>query len=280
MCCFSRHVEHVAATRIFARPKKGGRQLLAYSMRFAAAEPLAMVLPIPVPPGAADDAVTFLALDGYEQLFDHLKAAFPPLEAVAGAPLARGAFAFAKPQRLEVHRVGAFEASFVPRPADFARLDPRFRLPQDVFAKLPQYADWGFAVFKLAAEKSPKSVHPMAFEFPRRDASSIFFPTVHIHDGEVHATARFDHTLFCQADGIVGATLGWTRSNGPLGANVDEVRSRGLVRGDAIGFAHTMWGDRPNRDVVLEAPAWSGGDELRASGDCFEARLRATYAYV
>jgi hypothetical protein len=279
MCCFSKHVEHVAATQIFARPKRDGRQVLAYSMRFAAREALAMILPIPVPALAAEDAVKFIALDGYEHLFDDVRAAFPPLD-LAFAPLARGGPApAAKPKKLEVHRVGAFEASFVPSAADFARLDPRFRLPPDVFAKMPQYEGRGFAVFKLAAEKSPKTVHPMAFEFPRCDSSSIFFPTVHVHDGEVHPIARFDHTLFCQADGIVGQTLGWTRSNGPLGAKVDELRSRGIVRGDAIGFAQMLFGDRPNRDVVIESPAWSSGDVLRASGDCFEARLRATYAY-
>jgi hypothetical protein len=275
---FSRHVEHVAATQIFARPKRDGRQVLAYAMSFAATDALAMILPIPVPPRSSDDAVKFVALDGYEHFFDDVKAAFPPLD-LAFAPLARGGVPIPKSQALRVHRVGAFEASFVPSIADFARLDARFRLPPDVFAKLPAYADFGFAVFKLAAEKTRKDVHPMAFEFPRRDSSSIFFPTVHVHDGEVHATAEFDHTLYCQVDGIVGATLGWTRSNEPLGARVDELKSRGVVRGDAFGFAEMLLGSRPNRDIVITAPAWSGGDAIEATGDCFAARLRATYAY-
>lgn len=35
----------------------------------------------------------------------------------------------------------------------------------------------------------------MAFVLPRRDGRFVFFPTVHVHDGEVHPTAAFDDTL-------------------------------------------------------------------------------------
>ena len=38
----------------------------------------------------------------------------------------------------------------------------------------------------------------MALSFPRA-GDSIFFPTVHVHDGTVHREAAFDHTLFHQA---------------------------------------------------------------------------------
>ena len=49
MCCFSRPVSTVADTNIFARAGKDGRQYLADSMNFSAAEDLAMILPIPTP---------------------------------------------------------------------------------------------------------------------------------------------------------------------------------------------------------------------------------------
>ena len=88
------------------------------------------------------------------------------------------------------------EASFVPTIADFDRLDERFRLPKETWHHLPQYNKFGFAVFKL--KPGEKRIHPMAFEFPRSDSKRLFFPTVHIHDGEVHATADFDHILYCQ----------------------------------------------------------------------------------
>jgi len=57
MCCFSMPVRFVAGTTIFARPMADGSQPLVYSMAFAAAEELAMIPPIPVPPGSAEDAV-------------------------------------------------------------------------------------------------------------------------------------------------------------------------------------------------------------------------------
>jgi len=46
MCCFSRPVEIVSDTNIFARAD-GARQYLVYSMKYAARSDLAMVLPLP-----------------------------------------------------------------------------------------------------------------------------------------------------------------------------------------------------------------------------------------
>lgn len=44
MCCFSRPVQSVSATNIFAQPGTGGRQFLVYSVTPEAKENLAMVL--------------------------------------------------------------------------------------------------------------------------------------------------------------------------------------------------------------------------------------------
>ena len=74
MCVFSGSVERVADTRIFAR-HRAGRQVLVYEMTYAASSDLAMVLPLPVPQPAADDAVRFIALDGYPRFF---RRAVPP----------------------------------------------------------------------------------------------------------------------------------------------------------------------------------------------------------
>ena len=147
MCLFSRHVERVWSTSIFARPLPSARQLLVYGMSFEVAEDVALILPIPVPVSSPDDAVTFIDLSSRPGFFEDLSALFPVAKAHA-TPIGRGAFA---PQSasLVVHDVGDFEASFVPTPRDFDRLDPRFRLPGDVFEALPAYGDWGFCVFKL-----------------------------------------------------------------------------------------------------------------------------------
>lgn len=196
MCCFSQPVLSVSATNIFAREAPDGRQYLAYDMTLSAAEDLAMILPLPVPLGTSDDALTFLDLSGYAELFDDLASGF--LEAVSmGLELTRAIPASASFEPLAVVDVGSFEASFVPSIGDFDRLDARFRLPPDVWPNLPGYADFGFAVFKL--KKGNKRIHPMAFIFPRADANALFFPTVHVHDGEVHVDADFDHALYCQS---------------------------------------------------------------------------------
>jgi hypothetical protein len=266
MCCFSRPVPYVAGTRIFARALDDARQALVYSMSFGATDAeLAMILPLPVPPSPAEDAVSFVSLEGYDRIFTDMERAFGvPLVEMTRSTRSRSVQAV---PTLIVHDVGDFEASFVPAQADFDRLDPRFRIAPEVWAQLPQYADWGFAVFKLKQKprglwarltgRGPEkqTVHPMAFVFPVRDPGSLFFPTVHIHDGEVHAEARFDHTLYCQPGPVAGATRNWDRSETALGEHVDPVRSRGLIDPDALCFRTTLRGVLPNRDQILTAAA-------------------------
>ncbi len=158
MCCFSGNVTSVSDTNLFARSAVGDRQFLVYSMQYEADSELAMILPLPVPPAAPEDALQFIDLSGYPAFFADLRLGFPePIP--RGAPLQRLGAPQAK--ALRVYDVGSFEASFVPQPADFERLDGRFRLPAGVWDQLPQYRDWGFAVFKL--KSGVRTVHPMAF---------------------------------------------------------------------------------------------------------------------
>jgi hypothetical protein len=284
MCCFSRPVPFVGSTKIFARAAGDGRQLLAYSMSVEVPEELAMVLPLPVPPDPPEDAVTFIDLEGYERFFGDLEGAFPPLYATLPAPASRGGGPPARP-KLKVHDVGMFEASFVPRIADFDRLDPRFRLPDGAWDGLPRYADYGFAVFKLKPARRAlglgskrQTVHPMALSFPRRDLDGVFFPTVHIHDGALHPTATFGHALYLQADDVLAATLDWTASTAPLGEHVDAARARGLIDPARGGFATAIAGPHANEDVWLRAPAGVAPGDLRGRGDCYEYRARGTHA--
>src|SRR5690606_38691297 len=108
----------------------------------------------------------------------------------------------ARTQTLVVHEVGSFIASYVPTRADFTRLDARFRLPSVLFDAVPAYADYGFAVFQLAA--GTHTVHPMAFSFPTREPDRLFFPTVHVHDGRWCVRAKFHHALYFQRDNVAG----------------------------------------------------------------------------
>lgn len=70
----------------------------------------------------------------------------------------------------------------MPSLGDFDRLDARFRIPRAIWDARPEYAGFGFAVFKLKKGKK-KSIHPMAFSFETSEPSAIFFPTLHVHDG-------------------------------------------------------------------------------------------------
>jgi hypothetical protein len=158
-----------------------------------------------------------------------------------------------KARPLPVIEVGDFGASFVPSIRDFSRLDERFRLPDTAWDKLPAYRDFGFAVFKLkeSADKQQK-VHPMAFEFPRANPRRLFFPTVHIHDGKVHAKAEFDHTLYCQTTG--GETLpmgGWVESPQLADQFLQIARTAGIVEANSHCHKSRIRGLRKNEDIVV-----------------------------
>jgi len=242
MCCFSGPVEEVSGTKIFGRVD-GGWQYIVYEMSFSAAEEVAMVLPIPVTPGSGEQAVRFINFEDYPDFFDDLDALFPRGEAPAAAALSLGDLMSTPAQVLEVQEVGAFEASFVPTIADFVRLDPRFRLPEGIWSELGDYQYFGFAVFKLAAGRS-QHVHPMAFSFPTRDPKTVFFPTVHVHDGKVHAEAEFNHQLYCQAD----AALTWQESEGVASRGVDMAKVQGVVSIEGKCFRRFLYGLRDNAD--------------------------------
>ena len=248
MCCFSRPVDTVADTNIYARASQGGKQYLVYSMKFAAGEDLAMILPIPTPKGSPEDAVKFISLEKYPEFFDDMKKGFPEPLPGRGTLGEKTKDDPAPKKALAIVEVGDFVASFVPTMKDFDRLDKEFRLPDGVWAKLPQYKDFGFAVFKLKkVEKagSTKKVHPMAFEFPRADKDLLFFPTVHIHDGSVPAKAKFDHALFCQGE----SPAKWEESPGHPSSFMKVRETKGIVDPDSHVYRKLMKGMFDNKDI-------------------------------
>jgi hypothetical protein len=281
MCCFSRPVKLVSGTRIFARGLADGTQALVYQMTVGLDGDLAMILPLPVPPGTPEDAVRFVDLSGYPRFFDDAERGFPAPMSKSN-PLTRAASRSPERPRLRVHRVGDFDASFVPSPADLDRLDPRFRLPSTTFEAIPVYRDWGFAVFKLHEKRGwfgrvvrkPQTFHPMAFVFPRRDPKALFFPTVHVHDGAVHSEAKFDHALYAQLDRELAPLCTWQRSDERAGAFMRAADTAGIVDAEAPLYRVLYNGAGANRDVVLHA------DELHArvvAGDRFCLRWRLTW---
>ena len=245
MCCFSGKVQSVGDTNIFARAAKDGRQFLVYSMQLDTKSEVAMILPIPVPKASKEDAVRFINLEKYPDFFDEMRTGFPP------PPLGRaknGHGATLGGAALKVVEVGSFIASFVPSQKDFSRLDERFRLPAAVWHKLPQYKDWGFAVFQL--KKGEQKVHPMAFEFPRADPKALFFPTVHIHDGAVHDKAKFDHMLFCQLSGEL--LHDWDESTQPAELFMKKLKeAKEIVEPQGHVYRRILRGMMKNEDVIV-----------------------------
>jgi MYXO-CTERM domain-containing protein len=261
MCCFSSKTE-VHGTRIFARLTPEGTQMLAYQMLYSAVAPTAMILPLPVALPADDTSVRWKSLKDYDSLFQDLDAGFPaepPPQSLFGSRSKSASAVAAAP--LPVHDVGDFVASFVPRIQDFARLDPRFVISGDVWAKIPEYADYGFAVFQLS--KLSGTPHPIAFEFRSRLRDVLYFPTVHIHDGTVHAQDAFDHSLYLQdarfdarASGYSGPSApdrstGYVRSKSNLASFADVGRGAGLLDGSLLVHRTTMQGMLPNKDTLV-----------------------------
>ena len=254
MCCFTRPVTSVNATKIFARVEQGDRQFLVYSMQVKSTEDLAMVLPLPVKPGTGEKAVTFINLKDYPEFFTDLARGFPlPFGNWGNQSKSSDPVPLSVPPPLEVVKVGDFEASFVPTIKDFSRLDARFRLPEGAWKKLPGYETYGFAVFKL--KPGSQTIHPMAFSFPRRDTATLFFPTVHIHDGKVHPQADFDHTLYCQPR--EGQPLKfdhsrvWAESFKLARSFMKPVKAKGLIEPDQHCYKTSMGGELPNRDTFV-----------------------------
>lgn len=249
MCCFSRKVELVKGTSIFARESEKSRQFLVYEMTFKAAEDLAMVLPLPVPHQTAEKSVRFINLEKYPDFFKDLATGFPNAS-VKAASMGSGSFGGGTPSpKLEVVSVGAFEASFIPTVGDFSRLEDRFRLPDGTWEKLPRYKNYGFAVFKL--KQDVRKTHPMAFEFPRANPDQLFFPTVHIHDGQIHDRAAFDHTLYAQfGEHRPNSIHVWTESTQPVGMVLKIDKCEDLVDEEAHAYMRVIRGVRKNADVV------------------------------
>jgi hypothetical protein len=240
MCCFSRPVDLVKGTHIFARGAKEGKQFIVYSMVLVAKEELAMILPIPTPKASKEDAIRFINLEKYEHFFKDMQTGFPPSRNGKGLKT--------DDTKLKVVDVGSYGASFVPTVKDFARLDERFKLPADVWEGIPQVKDFGFVVFKL--KSGSNNVHPMAFEFPRANPRELFFPTVHIHDSKVHKTAGFDHALYCQHTGGA-AIMNWRESPRPAGLFMKADQTQGIVDPEAHILLREMKGRFENKDVVV-----------------------------
>jgi len=227
-------------------------------MKYESDHATAMILPIPVRRHSGKRVIRFIDLSGYPDFFEDLERGFPQPKMMSDSRATEGL-----PNRgvLTVHKVGGFEASFVPSIKHFAKLDPRFSIPEKIWAKIPSYSDFGFVVFQL--KELAGEPHPMAFEFNTRMANATFLPTMHIHDGEVHQREHFDHTMYVQSRDLDMAAgdyqghklwdlnAGWRRSPSHAQQFVDLKRGKKLVAGDLKVHRKTMKGSFANEDQIV-----------------------------
>jgi hypothetical protein len=239
-------IEEVNSTKIFARLSLDGkgrdRQWLVYAMHLDTPSDVAMILPIPVKVGVGEDDVEFEDLSKRVEFFKKLEVLFPDKHRMRGMTKGYGSDSLGF-DTLKVHAVGAFEASFAPTMADMDRLDPRFNLPKKTWDKLPQYKDFGFVVFKLS--KGDAERHPMSFSFTSRFNDRLFFPTVHVHDQEVHEVEEFDHKLYAQ--GLKESGI-WERSIRPLDG-IERRYSKAMT--DLHVFKAELEGELLNEDTYV-----------------------------
>lgn len=259
MCCFAKSVLSVSNTNLFARLSGNGTQFLVYQMHFKSEQLNAMILPLPTALPARDEAVRFVSFEKYDHFFQDLNSGFP--DDSPPPTLSRALTVDSKAvKKLEVHEVGQFVASFVPSLSDFGRLDPQFVIPKESWDKIPEYSDYGFAVFQL--KELAGRPHPMALEFPTRWPDRIFFPTVHIHDGQVHKFEEFDHMLYAQdaafdkaADKYLGPRgtnprTGLVRSKGPAKNFTKTGLAEGFVEGNQLVHRMQVRGKHANTDIM------------------------------
>ena len=102
----------------------------------------------------------------------------------------------------------------------------------------------------------------MAFEFENGN-DSIFFPTMHIHDGQIHDSEEFDHVLYLQHAGFDSRSYGYQnsdvadKSTGLIRSKHDARhfcdidRCSGLVDPDLLVHRKIIRGINPNRDTDI-----------------------------
>ena len=278
MCIFTQPVISVNNTRIFARQSGTGTQFLAYQMNYESSDQNAMILPLPVKRPSNEKSLNFIDLKDYDAFFDELADGFPfhsPPSIGCSAP-----FHPASRHDLEVFKVGNYIASFVPTIPDFDRLDSKFKLPNEIWQTIPRYHEFGFAVFQLAA--GALKPHPMAFEFHSAN-DDLFFPTIHIHDGEIHESEEFDHILYMQHAGLDSTVYGYEnshvadKSTGLIRSKYvasqfcDLDKSAGLVDGNLLLHRKIVRGNLPNSDTTFRF----SGDPLKPT---FNLRPWLSYA--
>jgi len=246
MCIFTGSVKNVSTTKIFVADVDDGQHGCVYSMKAGIKTPVAMVLPVPVK-DQKQEAITFINLEKYPKFFKDLEDCW---EQYLGDMMV-GCAGGTRSRSLKVHDVGQYIASFVPSVAYFAKLHAKFRLSTKLISKFTGYQKFGYAVFQLKDSANESDFHPMAFRYTPAQQKQLFFPTVHVHDGETyHKEEHFDHVLYAQPETYADRNY-WEKNYFVPEQSVKIELTHGLVHPTRPMFKTSLFGEKKNNDYIL-----------------------------
>eukprot|EP01128_Nolandella_sp_AFSM9_P006387 TRINITY_DN3269_c0_g1_i1.p1 TRINITY_DN3269_c0_g1~~TRINITY_DN3269_c0_g1_i1.p1 ORF type:complete len:288 (-),score=23.86 TRINITY_DN3269_c0_g1_i1:160-1023(-) len=229
MCIFNVKVGVVRSTRILVSLTSGGRQATVYenavsvvgttrrqsqAAKKAALEKKvkedrnnanAMILPCPLSPGHDVIPLDF-SKDSFS--FAQLEKAFPqPRRTKARAR--KGRRDRSGGEKLKVVQVGAYSVSIAKSLLDLTLIDSDvFKVNEAILPALKERYSSGFG-FVICAFNAANKIepHPIGYIHDAPDVNSLFVPTLHIHDGEVHKKESFDHNIYSiNTDNLSGSS--------------------------------------------------------------------------
>jgi len=180
---------------MFAR-FEGDRQVLAMEMRVNLPRDMALIVPLPTIPNAGRDALRLLR-PGTSALFAQLQSGFSKSDSQNERRERQDDLSDSGVRTRRFVEAAPYDTLYLPSMDDFGLIDNEFQLSSQLVGAFSPYRDYGFAVLKLRAAANAR-LRSIAFSFPTRDTSHLYFPTFQYRDGTVHNTVMFDVTLYAQ----------------------------------------------------------------------------------
>lgn len=237
-------VQTIYRTRIFARGRSDGKQLLAFSMAYRATSESLLAIPLATPPDVPQEAVTLISLPKAGDLFAHLARGQPDQLLPDAASSAIDALPM----------LPAREPMFVPNLSILMQLIGHLPLPAGISNDLQAYAANAFALVTLPAGDA--WVHPFALEFARRRSDQLRFPSGILKGAMFDLDVGYTCELYAQSR--VSLT-GWEASgeSGPggrirlAGQFLDTRQSRNVIDPMRPVFHKLLYADSTQRDTVV-----------------------------
>lgn len=190
MCITAQEIITVESTKIFVGINEYNEQVTIYSNFMKnEVENNAMILPVPHP----ETAQIFVCED--KKVFDDLDKMFRQIMS-RGMDGARGMLeSYDSHERLEIFKVGCYDASIAMNFEDMSRVDNSFKIEEECIQLLKTYPPhYGFIICKLQTDANEYT--PFAYRHRIDQDKSLFIPTKHYHGKKEHKREYFDHALY------------------------------------------------------------------------------------